>query len=58
MQTATMNDVDANIDAITDAEDSPDDLGKEEQKSRFILLRAKGNGYAWIKEIAASISAG
>lgn len=50
MQTATMNDVEADRDLTPDVEDVQDDLGKEEQKSRFILLRAKGNSYARIAE--------
>ncbi len=47
MRTATMNDINAQT----------DDLGKEEQKSRFILLRAKGLSYAKIaKELKVSTS--
>ena len=53
MQTATMNDVDEGIDIET--ENETDDLGKEEQKSSFIHLRAKGNSYARIaKELGVS----
>ena len=48
MQTATLNDVDVQTDVATVIENETDDLGKEEQKSRFILLRAKGNSYARI----------
>ncbi len=55
MQTATMNDVDAQTDVTTEIENETDDLGKEEQKSRFILLRAKGHSYARIaKELGVS----
>ena len=46
MQTATMNDVDAQTNVATEIENETDDLGKEEQKSRFIYLRAKGHSYA------------
>jgi hypothetical protein len=38
-----MNDVDAQTDVTTEIENETDDLGKEEQKSRFIYLRAKGH---------------
>ncbi len=48
MQTATMNNVDVDRGVTVGVEDVPDDLGKEEQKSRFILLRAKGNSYVRI----------
>ncbi|MFC1634524.1 helix-turn-helix domain-containing protein [Planctomycetota bacterium] len=55
MQTATINNVDADRDVSTDVADMPDELGKEEQKSRFILLRAKGYSYARIsKELGVS----
>jgi transposase len=53
MATATMNNVgtDESIDTgRIELENETDDLGKEEQKSRFILLRAKGNSYARIAE--------
>jgi len=57
MQTAIMNDVDANEDVATTTENETDDLGKEEQKSRFIHLRAKGFSYAKIaKELKVSTS--
>ena len=57
MQTAIMNDVDANEDVATTTENETDDLGKEEQKSRFIHLRAKGYSYARIaKELKVSTS--
>ena len=57
MQTATMNDVDVQTDVTTEIENETDDLGKEEQKSRFILLRAKGLSYAKIaKELRVSTS--
>lgn len=60
MGTATMNVVDdcesLGIEDI-DNEDTADDLGKEEQKSRFIHLRAKGYSYARIaKELKVSTS--
>lgn len=55
MQTATMNDVDAHEGIPTETESETDNLGKQEQKSRFILLRAKGNSYAKIaKELGVS----
>ncbi len=55
MQTATMNDVDAREDIPAERENEIDDLGKEEQKSKFIHLRAKGNSYARItKELGVS----
>jgi len=50
MKTAMMDDVDIDRDVTTDVEDPPDDLGKEEQKSKFILLRAKGKSYSKITE--------
>jgi transposase-like protein len=50
-----MNDVDAQTDVTTEIENETDDLGKEEQKSRFIYLRAKGHSYARIaKELGVS----
>ncbi len=53
MQTATMNDVNVQMDIPTET----DDLGKEEQKSRFIHLRAKGNSFTKIaKELKVSKS--
>lgn len=60
MGTATMNDVEdcesLDIEDI-DNEDTADDLGKEEQKSSFIHLRAKGYSYARIaKELKVSTS--
>ena len=60
METATMNDIevceDLDIDDI-DTEDMAEDLGKEEQKSRFIHLRAKEYSYARIaKELKVSTS--
>ena len=55
MQTATMNDVDVQTDVTTEIENETDDLGREEQKSKFILLRAKGHSYARIaKELGVS----
>ncbi len=57
MQTATMNDVDAQTGVTTEIDNETDDLGKEEQKSRFILLRAKGLSYAKIaKDLKVSTS--
>ena len=57
MQTATMNDVDAPEGILTETENETNDLGKEEQKSRFIHLRAKGLSYAKIaKELKVSTS--
>jgi len=50
MQTVTMNDIDADSDVTTDVENVQDDFGKEEQKSKFILLRAHGKSYARIAE--------
>ena len=57
MQTATMNEVNAHTDVPTEIRNETDDLGKEEQKSRFIHLRAKGNSFAKIaKELKVSKS--
>ena len=57
MQTATMNDVNAHTSVPTEIRNKTDDLGKEEQKSRFIHLRAKGNSFAKIaKELKVSKS--
>ena len=57
MQTVTINDIDAQEDNLVDGENETDDLGKEEQKSRFIHLRAKGLSYAKIaKELKVSTS--
>jgi transposase len=57
MQTATMNDVDAHKGVTTGTESETENLGKEEQKSRFIHLRAKGLSYAKIaKELKVSTS--
>ena len=50
MQTATMNDTDAREGIPVEPGIEEDELGKEEQKSKFILLRAKGNSYARIAE--------
>jgi len=60
METITANDTEVreclDIDDI-DTEDTSEDLGKEEQKSRFIHLRAKGYSYARIaKELKVSTS--
>jgi hypothetical protein len=55
MHTVTINDIDVPEDNMIEAENKTDDLGKEEQKSKFILLRAKGNSYARIaKQIGVS----
>jgi len=55
MQTVTIDDIDAHEGNPIDVEKKTDDLGKEEQKSRFIHLRAKGNSYARIaKELGIS----
>jgi len=48
MQTVTINNIDAKEGSPIDAENDMDDLGKEEQKSMFIHLRAKGLSYAKI----------
>ncbi len=50
MHTVTIDDIDAQEDNPIEAENETDDLGKEEQKSKFIYLRAKGNSYARIAE--------
>jgi transposase len=55
MQTVTIDDIDTQEANPTDEDIETDDLGKEEQKSRFIHLRAKGNSYARIaKELGVS----
>ena len=57
MQTVAMNDVDTPEGIPTETENETDDLGKEEQNSRFIHLRAKGLSYAKIaKELRVSTS--
>jgi transposase len=58
MQTVTINDIDAQEEGNPVAVDNEtDDLGKEEQKSRFIHLRAKGLSYTKIaKELKVSTS--
>lgn len=48
IQKETMRNIDAQMEITTEIENITDDLGKEEQKSRFIHLRAKGNSYARI----------
>ncbi len=50
MHTVTINDIHAQEDNPIEAENETDELGKEEQKSKFIHLRAKGNSYARIAE--------
>jgi hypothetical protein len=55
MQTVTIDDIDAQECNPVDVENEMNDLGKEEQKSRFIHLRAKGNSYIRIaKELGVS----
>jgi transposase len=55
MQTVTTDDTDTQEGNPIDEDNETDDLGKEELKSRFILLRAKGNSYARIaKELGVS----
>jgi transposase-like protein len=55
MQTVTIDDIDTKEGDTIDVENEMDGLGKEEQKSRFIHLRAKGNSYARIaKELGVS----
>lgn len=55
MQTVTIDDIDVQEGNAIEAENERDDLGKEEQKSRFIHLRAKGNSYARIaRELGVS----
>ena len=57
MQTVTIDDIDSQECNSIDAENEIDGLGKEEQKSRFIHLRAKGLSYAKIaKELKVSTS--
>jgi transposase len=57
MQTVTIDAIDAQEGNTIDVENETDDLGKEEQKSRFIHLRAKGLSYAKIaKELKVSTS--
>jgi hypothetical protein len=55
METVTIDDIDTQVGNPIDEDNETDDLGKEEQKSRFIYLRAKGNSYARIaKELGVS----
>ena len=57
MQTVTIDDIDSQECNSIDAENEIDGLDKEEQKSRFIHLRAKGLSYAKIaKELKVSTS--
>jgi transposase len=57
MQTVTIDDVDTQEGNPIDEDNETDDLGKEEQKSKFIHLRAKGYSYAKIaKELGVSTS--
>ena len=48
MQTATINEVDLHESINTEIENDTDNLGKEEQKSQFVQLRAKGHSLAKI----------
>jgi len=50
MQTVTIDDTDTEEGNAIDVENETDDLGKEEQKNRFVHLRAKGYSYARIAE--------
>ena len=55
MNTVTIDDIDVQEDNPLEAENETDVLGKEEQKSKFIHLRARGNSYARIaKQIGVS----
>ena len=55
MQTVTIDDIDTQEGNPIDVENETGGLGKEEQKSRFIHLRAKGNSFAKIaKELKVS----
>jgi transposase len=55
MQTVTIDDIDTKEGDTIDVENEMDGLGKEEQKSRFIHLRAKGSSYTRIaKELGVS----
>jgi len=55
MQTVTIDDIDTQEANPIDVENEVDDLGKEERKIRFILLRAKGNSNTRIaKELGVS----
>ncbi len=57
MQTAITNDVDLPEGIATETENESDQLGKEQRKSRFIHLRAKGLSYARIaRELKVSTS--
>jgi hypothetical protein len=57
MQTVTIDDIDTQEGNPIDVENEMDDLGKEEQKNKFIHLRAKGNSLAKIaKELKISKS--
>ncbi|MFC1792533.1 transposase [Planctomycetota bacterium] len=57
MQTVTIDDIDSEECNPVDVENEMDELGKEEQKSRFIHLRAKGNSFDKIaKELKISKS--
>ena len=57
MQTVTIDDINTQEGNSIDEDNETDDLGKEEQKSRFVHLRAKGYSYARIaKELGVSTS--
>jgi len=55
MQTAAVNDVEGPEGIATEEDNEMDEPGKEEQKARFIHLRARGHSYARIaKELGVS----
>jgi transposase len=55
MQTVTIDDIDTEESNPIEVNNETDDLGKEEQKNKFIHLRAKGNSFAKIaKELKVS----
>jgi len=57
MQSSAIKENDIDEDITKDDENNTDELGKEEQKRQFILLRAKGYSYAKIaKELSVSTS--
>jgi transposase len=57
MKATALNEINIEENVSTDEEINSDELGKEEQKSKFIHLRAKGYSYAYIaKELKVSTS--
>lgn len=55
MQTTTANEVEGPQGIVAEEDNDTDQLGKEEQKGRFIHLRARGHSYARIaKELGVS----